>query len=356
MVWRIFAAISLFSCLMSSSIAQITQPRNLAEFPSRYVCGRAESPVNIDGCLDDAAWTHAHWSGSFVDIQGDSMPPPRFRTRVKMLWDDSCLYCGAEIEEPDVWATLMRRDTVIFQDNDFEVFIDPNGDNLEYVEMEMNAFNTVWDLLLRTPYRDGGHGDNSFNYAGLRTAVRVLGTINHPGDRDTGWTVEIAIPWTAFALIAHQPLPPNNGDQWRMNFSRVEWQVIVRDGRYEKVPDKVEDNWVWSPQGVIDMHRPERWGYVQFARSPEGEFRDDPSWGARVLLHRVYYAERAFVKRFGRWAGTVDELGLTLPPGFAHAPLIDSSSLGYIATFGIRLHDGRIQYWHIRQDSRIWSD
>ncbi len=25
-----------------------------------------------------------------------------------------------------------------------------------------------------------------------------------------------------------------------------------------------EDNWVWSPQGVVDMHRPEKWGEVIF--------------------------------------------------------------------------------------------
>jgi hypothetical protein len=49
-----------------------------------------------------------------------------------------------------------------------------------------------------------------------------------------------------------------------MNFSRVEWQLRVRDGRYEKVPDTKEDNWVWSPQGVINMHIPEKWGTVRF--------------------------------------------------------------------------------------------
>jgi hypothetical protein len=25
-----------------------------------------------------------------------------------------------------------------------------------------------------------------------------------------------------------------------------------------------EDNWVWSPQGLIDMHVPEHWGYITF--------------------------------------------------------------------------------------------
>jgi hypothetical protein len=51
---------------------------------------------------------------------------------------------------------------------------------------------------------------------------------------------------------------------WRINFSRVEWKLDVKDGRYVKVPDTKEDNWVWSPQFVVDMHRPRMWGCVEF--------------------------------------------------------------------------------------------
>ena len=54
------------------------------------------------------------------------------------------------------------------------------------------------------------------------------------------------------------------GDTWRLNFSRVQWRHVIRNNRYEKVEGLKEDNWVWSPQGVINMHVPERWGYVTF--------------------------------------------------------------------------------------------
>ena len=60
----------------------------------------------------------------------------------------------ADITESDVWATLKKRDSVIYHDNDFEVFIDPNGDTHRYYELEINAFNTEWDLFLDKPYRD----------------------------------------------------------------------------------------------------------------------------------------------------------------------------------------------------------
>ena len=112
-----------------------------------------------------------------------------------MLWDDDYFYFAADIEEPHLWATLTARDSVIFQDNDFEIFIDPDGDTHNYFELEINAFATVWDLMLVQPYRDGGPAIHAWDIAGLKAAVDARGTINRPDDRDDGWSVEIAIPW-----------------------------------------------------------------------------------------------------------------------------------------------------------------
>src|SRR5262249_58495822 len=93
-----------------------------AEPPRGYVCPRAASPITIDGRLDDPAWRDAPWTEDFLDIEGTARPRPRFRTRVKMAWDDRYFYIGAEMEEPHVWATLTKHDSIIFHDNDFEVF------------------------------------------------------------------------------------------------------------------------------------------------------------------------------------------------------------------------------------------
>ena len=90
---------------------------------------------------------------------------------------------------------------------------------------------------------------------GLRKAIHVGGTLNDPSDTDRGWTVELALPWADLAEYAGRPVPPEDGDQWRVNFSRVEWDVTGGKRRVHKVPDTPEHNWVWSPQGVVDMHR-----------------------------------------------------------------------------------------------------
>lgn len=234
------------------------------ELPKRYFCRRSAGPIRIDGRLDDPAWRRAPWTDRFVDIEGPRKPTPRFRTRVKMLWDNAYFYVAAELEEPHVWATLTQHDSVIFHDNDFEVFIDPNGDRLEYYEFEINALNTGWDLFLPRPYKDGGQARNEWEIPGLKTAVQVRGSLNDPRDRDRGWSVEIAFPWKALAEFAHTPAPPREGDEWRVNFSRVQWRHEVVGGKYRKIPGLKEDNWVWSPQGVINMHLPEHWGIVRF--------------------------------------------------------------------------------------------
>lgn len=263
----------------------VPAPGRPLPLPLEYVARRRVAPIVVDGNLHDAAWSRASWTPAFVDIEGSVRPRPRLRTRVKMLWDDQYWYFAAELQEPDLWATVRDRDAVIFRDNDFELFIDPSGTAHRYFEVEMNQLGTVWDLFLAKPYREGGHADNGWNIAGLRIAPGLQGTINDPRDRDRGWSVELAVPWAAFADSGRNVVPPHPGDRWRLNFSRVEWDVDERDGRYVKRTDPSgkalpEHNWVWSPQGVVNMHVPEMWGVVTFSsrggRATEGSGRDHP--------------------------------------------------------------------------------
>jgi len=328
--------------------------------PQGYVCYHTTGSIILDGRLDEADWKKAPWTHDFADIEGDAKPKPRFRTRAKMLWDDQYFYVAAELEEPHVWATLTNHDAVIFNDNDFEVFIDPDGDSHEYYEFEMNALNTGWDLLLKKPYKDGGPALNEWEIPGLKTAVHVDGTLNNPADRDQGWSVEIAFPWKALAEYAHRRTPPDEGDQWRVDFSRVEWQINIVNGKYEKVPGTREDNWVWSPQGIIDMHRPEKWGYVQFTRKRFGKAKlaSDPAMKVRNVLQEIYYAERDYEANNHHWATSLDELRLyaTLSRSLTKAPTLQMAKDGFEATAEIKLPDGRIERWHIRQDARVWKE
>lgn len=241
--------------------------RELAPRQARrtYGCVRTAQRLTIDGDLTKKAWAAAPWTDLFVDIEGPLQPQPTHATRAKLLWDAERLYIAAELVEPHLWATLTERDSVIFHDNDFEVFLNPSCDGLHYYEVEVNALNTVWDLVLPKPYRLGGSADSKWNIAGLETAVKLDGTLNDPSDTDRGWTVELAIPFAALNAHTESPAAPAAGDRWLLNFSRVQWDLLVEDGAYVKERGRPEHNWVWSPQGVVDMHLPLRWGWLEFA-------------------------------------------------------------------------------------------
>ena len=272
----------------------------IAQLPSEprtYDAPGAASPPAIDGTLDDPAWRAAPWTERFIDIRGEGWPAPAWETRAKIVWDEGHLYIAAELEEPHLWATLAERDAILYREHDFEVFIDPDGDALDYYELEINALGTEFDLFLPRPYNRKGKANVGWDMAGLRTAVALDGTLNDASDEDRGWTVEIAIPWSALrppeggAAVddpretdryataeegRHEPgAGPRAGDEWRINFSRVQWPVeVVPDGyRRAREPSRgdrhPEHNWVWSPQGEINMHIPEMWGIVRFTEGAE---------------------------------------------------------------------------------------
>ena len=96
--------------------------------PNNYVCYRTADKINVDGKLDEKSWQNAAPVGAFVDISGEGFPTPRYNTQAKMLWDDEYLYVAAELDDPHVWADIKTHDEVVYYNNDFEIFIDPDGD------------------------------------------------------------------------------------------------------------------------------------------------------------------------------------------------------------------------------------
>jgi hypothetical protein len=332
--------------------------------PRHYVCYRASAPVHVDGKLDEQSWKKAQWTDTFVDIEGDLKPFPLQTTKAKMLWDDNFLYVGAEIHETNLWATLRQRDTVIYRDNDFEVFIDPNGATQPYYETEINALGTVWDLLLRAPYRDVGKAAiNAWDIKGLKVGVSLQGTLNNPADVDTGWTAEIAFPWNVLGEAAFSGAPPQDGTQWRVNFSRVEWRTKIEHGTYIKETDPKtgeslpECNWVWSPQGLINMHYPEMWGFVQFSTTNAGEGNVDFVWNPvetlKWNLRLVYYAERQYLIDHGSFSDDLTNLDVRLlsPAESSLRPRITVTPNMFESI--ISTADGKTNV-HIAQDGRTW--
>lgn len=262
--------------------------------PKHYIVGKTNFDLEIDGIANEEAWDKANFTEPFVDIEG--LKTPQYRTQVKMLWDDQFLYVYAELEEPHVWGNIKKRDSVIYWNNDFEVFLDPSRDGRTYGEIEINALGTVWDLFLDKPYRVGGKANFHWNLNQLQSAVHIEGSLNDPGDIDSLWTVEMAIPLKPLIELKNRPKSlPKEGEQWSINFSRVQWEHELIDEAYKKKrkDGKLlrESNWVWTPQLTINMHQPEHWGTLQFTEKEswkEVEYNADEQLMVKQCLYALF--------------------------------------------------------------------
>jgi hypothetical protein len=257
----------------------------------RYTCYPTPRPLLIDGRLDKEGWKNAPQSPRFVDLV--TGVPGFLGTRMAALWDDDYFYAGFWVEEPNVQARLTQRDSFIWTENDVELFI--AGPDC-YYEFQINALGTIYevfyiwqdalkkgaffdrpefDLLTHKPDVLGGfqdamrHGKHprgarwafmDWDFPGLKTAVFVDGTLNDDSDVDRGWTVELAFPWRGMSALAQgRALPPQDGDVWRMGFSRFEAL------HYCGVRANPDPGWALNRHGLYDSHIPECFSFIHFS-------------------------------------------------------------------------------------------
>ena len=267
----LFFSLFLINCNNSDTLELDINDKII--LPKHYIVNKINDQINIDGRDDELAWNNAIYTDDFIDIEGSKIPSQK--TNVKMLWDEKFLYVFAKLYENHIWGDITKRDEVIYYNNDFEVFINPNDDVFSYGEIEINALGTEWDLFLNRPYRLKGKADSSWDINGLKSAVDISGTLNDPNDLDDYWTVEIAIPLKEIEKLNTSGKDEKviSGDVWRINFSRVNWDFEINNGVYSRKKENgkylPEYNWVWSPQGIINMHVPENWGYLVFSENDE---------------------------------------------------------------------------------------
>lgn len=243
--------------------------------PRQYECRRVAKPPDIDGMLIDRAWNDM---ASPPQRLVDAVTGRRARqeTSFMAVWNEQALYIAIVAWERDVWGTFVERDSVLFNDNNLEIFLDPGGDGVDYVELEFNALNTVWDLFIESPPPGGGISHSDWTLEGLEHAVQPWGTLNRGDDTDLAWTLEVAIPWKGIApALKGRPGPPRPGDEWRFNVNRVEWHRVREGAEYVRNPEQKlsweqepgglhEENWAWSPPGKINFHIPSTWGTLLF--------------------------------------------------------------------------------------------
>ena len=255
----------------------------------RYVCHRTEDAIDVDGYLQEEAWTRAPRSPRFGDHTGRRA---LFDTRAAMLWDDQNFYVGFWLEDRDVCGAEGEDPLLVWQDNNagvllvgreayYELAVNPLGATSEMFHIWKEAYQRggrydvpEFDLAVHRPEVLGG-GSNSdyramrwvfshWRFPGLQVGVQVEGTLNKRDDIDRGWSVELAFPWEGLERLADaQSLPPADGDVWRIGLVRR--QIIDQRASRRQVL------WTWQPLVESNMHVPETYLEVEFSRVPPGE-------------------------------------------------------------------------------------
>lgn len=213
-----------------------TVPRELA---SDRVCRatHAVRPVEIDGCLDDAAWGVSPSYSLAPMIGRDGL---RDGGEVRFAWDASAFY---------VAATLRDRDIVAHGDTDgllhhrlgdvFEVFLKPPT-RAWYCEVHLTPKGRhtvfVW------PQSGTDYSRAVVPDSGVRAAAAIRGTSG-------GWTVELAIP-VSFLESSGERFAPGRP-----------WTVLTGRYNYDAGLTALElSSWPALPQP--DFHRTEHYALL----------------------------------------------------------------------------------------------
>lgn len=215
-----------------------------------YEVQRADSPIIIDGRINEAAWQRAQ-PIEFI-FPWDFQTGAKQKTLARVLWDDECLYVGYECEDADIVAQYTERDDPTYKDDCVEIFITPNLQFPYYYGLEMNARATLFDYFYVYPHVNL----RRFNLSGVRLATHIDGTLNMSGDTDKGWSLEVAIPWHNFVELAQTVDPPQPGDIWRAQLNR--WDGVE--------PNRRLSQWHWSGHEKSNPHNPARFGRLKFVK------------------------------------------------------------------------------------------
>lgn len=198
---------------------------------------RAGGPIRVDGRLDEPAWDSAAVLEGFVQAQPDPGHPATRRTVVRVLYDDHHLYFGifAEADPEEIVVTTLERDYGGRSTRDFDVVaitLDTFLDRRNAFMFHVNPEGAIRDAQVF----DDSRSQNAAWQGAWEAATMVS---------DSGWTAEVAIPFTTLRFDPDVPI-----QDWGLN--------VLRRNRYNN-----EDSY-WAPLDRRDpVHRMSKAGTLR---------------------------------------------------------------------------------------------
>ncbi|MFA5858037.1 MAG: sugar-binding protein [Elusimicrobiota bacterium] len=195
---------------------------------------QTKSAPKIDGVINDTCWQEVQPITGFCTISGTTTA--EVQTTAKLCYDDNNLYFAIVCEDPMASTAVAKAkiqdyDGSVYNDDSIEIFVSSNPDTSVYYHFVVNILNTKYDA------KHSGKSDVPAWNADWQSEIRV---------NDTGWTIEICLPFTGLGI-----LPPVPDNVWALNIAR---------SRYAKEVAELSE---WSPT-YEGFHNPQHFGVVKF--------------------------------------------------------------------------------------------
>lgn len=210
-------------------------------------CQWAAKPPVLDGVLDDPCWKDAppikHFASYWDKIE-------RAGTTAYLAWDDEAIYYAGVMTDRELKSFGAHRNDSLWDGDVFELFLKPSTERPEYYEFQANPKELVFEVVM--PDRGKITGDfQKQPVLGNKAVVKMVGSLDKPGDLDTSWTVEGRIPWTAFSATGGKPKP------------EAIWSFAIC--RYDHGPEGTEPVLMSSaPLTKMNFHHYEDYGKLRF--------------------------------------------------------------------------------------------
>lgn len=221
-----------------------------------YKVSRAREPITVDGKMDEPGWKNAEVQPLKYFFRLDK-PVEKQDSKFRMLWDDANLYLFYECEDTSLTARETNFDGRTYIDDCAEFFVVPVPDSIYmHFGFEINITEVRYDYIVLWKY----YNNRTFFISGYNPEYKVKaisdGTINNDKDRDKGWSMEFAIPFSAFNNFQNVTRP-KPGARWA-------FQAVRQDRNF--VDDRFRSTSTLYPIYVyrLDVHQPNRFGLFEF--------------------------------------------------------------------------------------------
>ena len=166
---------------------------------------KTDSPPIIDGDLSDTVWDKANLISDFTQQEPAAGNLPRFKTEVKILYDNSNIYFSImcyDDEPAKIVAREMKWDGYLSKDDYFRIIFDTFNDNRNAYWFAINPLSAQNDALVC-----------GIDYSGFNEDWDGIWDVKSK-ITDKGWQAEVVYPFSTFKFF-------NQEEQtWGVNFER----------------------------------------------------------------------------------------------------------------------------------------